>query len=137
MKPARAPKSNPLETRLLLIDTQSNKLGDQRIVSLPSLLRANDLLIVNDAATLPASLHGHDEQHNPIELRLTGAPLPENEDEWQAVLLGAGDWTQRPKIDLHPHAHTRRRTRLAWPTRGAESNDTRSPPSPTIASASF
>ena len=57
--------------------------------SLPEHLRAGDLLVVNDAATLPASLHGRDKKNNPLELRLT---TQLNQHVWQAVALGAGDW---------------------------------------------
>ena len=56
---------------------------------LPDHLRSGDLLVVNDAATLPASLHGRDGKNNPVEIRLTGQL---EEQVWQAVALGAGDW---------------------------------------------
>jgi S-adenosylmethionine:tRNA ribosyltransferase-isomerase len=56
---------------------------------LPQHLRAGDLLVVNDAATLPASLHGRDAKNNAIELRLTTQLKAQT---WQAVALGAGDW---------------------------------------------
>ena len=41
---------------------------------LPQLLRAGDLVVVNDAATLPASLRGHDRGGRRFELRLS-API--------------------------------------------------------------
>jgi len=63
---------------------------------LPDHLQSGDLLVVNDAATLPASLHGlhrQDGRNNPVEIRLT-AQLDER--VWQAVAFGAGggpgDW---------------------------------------------
>lgn len=85
MQPATAPRH---DTRLLTIDRDSGALRDLDIADLPGLLRAGDLLVVNDAATLPASLRasfGGDA----LELRLTGGldgPLAD------AVLFGAGDW---------------------------------------------
>jgi S-adenosylmethionine:tRNA ribosyltransferase-isomerase len=52
---------------------------------------------VNDAATLPASLQGRDEQGQPIEIRLASQL---SERSWQAVLFGAGDW--RTPTELRP-----------------------------------
>ncbi len=59
------------------------------IESLPDHLRSGDLLVVNDAATLPASLYGRDAGDNQLEIRLT-AQL--DDKVWQAVVFGAGDW---------------------------------------------
>jgi S-adenosylmethionine:tRNA ribosyltransferase-isomerase len=57
---------------------------------LPSLLRDGDLLVVNDAATLPASLSG-DAHGVPVELRL----LRRRGQSWDAVLFGPGTWRDR------------------------------------------
>ena len=56
---------------------------------LPDHLRSGDLLVVNDAATLPASLFGRDGTGNEVEVRLR---TQLDERGWQAVLFGAGDW---------------------------------------------
>ncbi len=56
--------------------------------ALPSLLHSGDLVIVNDAATLPASLRGHTLDNEELELRLSG-PIEAN--RLRGVLLGAGD----------------------------------------------
>jgi S-adenosylmethionine:tRNA ribosyltransferase-isomerase len=48
-------------------------------------------VVVNDAATLPASLLGH-AGANAIELRLLGPSPTGRETDWQGVLFGAGDW---------------------------------------------
>lgn len=74
--------------RLLHVDPLRGTLTDTRIDSLPELLRPADLLVVNDAATLPASLQGSAEGE-PIELRLAGE---EPDGTWRAVVFGAGDW---------------------------------------------
>jgi S-adenosylmethionine:tRNA ribosyltransferase-isomerase len=74
--------------RLLHVDPRRGTLTDARIDSLPELLRPGDLLVVNDAATLPASLHGT-ARGEPIELRLAGE---EPDGTWRAVAFGAGDW---------------------------------------------
>ena len=56
--------------------------------SLPTLLRSGDLVIVNDAATLPASLRATTASGEPFELRLSG---PVEANRLRGVLLGAGD----------------------------------------------
>jgi S-adenosylmethionine:tRNA ribosyltransferase-isomerase len=67
-------------------------MADFALRDLPSRLRAGDLLVVNDAATLPASLHGHATDGAPVEVRLLG---PAEEGTWTAAVLGAGNWRWR------------------------------------------
>jgi S-adenosylmethionine:tRNA ribosyltransferase-isomerase len=68
------------------------------IAALPALLAPGDLLVVNDAATWPASLHAHTRAGEPIELRLAAGPTPGA--TVAAVLFGAGDW--RTPTELRP-----------------------------------
>ena len=106
MNPARAPRERRSDARLLVLDAGAGRHADLVAADLPSLLRPRDLLVVNDAATLPASLHGRTAGGAEVELRLLGAAaLPgrtgegavapgagaDSEDFW-AVLFGAGDW---------------------------------------------
>ncbi len=58
MKPAVWPRDERGEARLLQVDPGAGTVSDRRLLDLPGLLRANDLLVVNDAGTLPASLAG-------------------------------------------------------------------------------
>jgi S-adenosylmethionine:tRNA ribosyltransferase-isomerase len=67
--PARAPRSGFQSERLLVIDPLTRRFGDYRIDELPRLFRPGDLLVLNDAATLPASLRVGPE----LELRLIGS----------------------------------------------------------------
>ena len=50
-----------------------------------------DLLVVNDAATLPASLRAQADGEA-VEVRLAAAL---EDGTWAAALLGAGDWRQQ------------------------------------------
>ncbi|HEX6244072.1 MAG TPA: S-adenosylmethionine:tRNA ribosyltransferase-isomerase [Polyangiales bacterium] len=77
------------QTRMLLIDTHTRSLGESRVAALSELLRPEDLLVVNDAATLPASLHVRGPDDEELELRLIDAPETELT---RAVLFGAGDY---------------------------------------------
>jgi len=58
MIPARWPREDAASERLLVVDPRAETFRDARIGELPFLLRPDDLLVLNDAATLPASLAG-------------------------------------------------------------------------------
>ena len=89
MRAATWPRAEPLKERLLHVDPGSGALRDARMADLPGFLVAGDVLVVNDAATLPASLRGTAEG-SAVELRLL-AQL-EDDSRWRAVLFGAGDF---------------------------------------------
>ncbi len=67
--------------------------------ALPGLLRAGDLVVVNDAATLPASLPGQTAGGSVFELRLSG---PVEAGRLFGVLLGPGDYRTRTEHRLPP-----------------------------------
>ena len=74
MIPAAAPVQRPRDARLLVIDG-AGRMIDARRSQLLDFLRPDDLVIANDAATLPASLHGaHVQTGGAIEVRLAGFP---------------------------------------------------------------
>jgi S-adenosylmethionine:tRNA ribosyltransferase-isomerase len=93
--PARAPRA-PLSERLLQIDPRAQRFADRRIAELPSLLRAGDVVVVNDAATLPASLRmtSHD-----AELRLLSRA---SDGTFRAVSFGPGDFRSRTEERASP-----------------------------------
>ncbi|HEY5321780.1 MAG TPA: S-adenosylmethionine:tRNA ribosyltransferase-isomerase [Caldimonas sp.] len=72
MKAATLPVQRPRDARLLVVDADGRLAAHER-ADLPELLAAGDLVVANDAATLPASLSG---RHLPsgatIELRFAG-----------------------------------------------------------------
>lgn len=76
------------DVRMLLVDPAARALGESRARALPALLTPRDLVVVNDAATLPASFAAHTERGAAVEIRLLEAPLG---SLTHAVLLGAGD----------------------------------------------
>jgi S-adenosylmethionine:tRNA ribosyltransferase-isomerase len=61
---------------------------------LPEILEAGDLLVVNDAATWPASLSGRTAAGLPLEIRLTSGAIAAGGRAW-VVVFGAGDWRTR------------------------------------------
>jgi S-adenosylmethionine:tRNA ribosyltransferase-isomerase len=92
VKVAAWPREETEAERLLVVDPAADKMADFAVRDLPSRLRAGDLLVVNDAATLPASLQAHATDGAPVEVRLLG---PAEEGQWAAAVLGAGNWRWR------------------------------------------
>ncbi len=92
MTPATRPPPSRDAIRLLVVDPRSGAVADRPFAALPGFLGPGDLLVVNDAATLPASLPARGPGGDPLEVRLLG---PTAGDRWRAVLLGAGSWRQR------------------------------------------
>lgn len=77
--------------RLCAIDARGRTRHLPR-AALATLLAPGDLVVANDAATLPASLRGwHHESENPVELRLAGWVTPGDPTRFVAVAFGAGD----------------------------------------------
>jgi S-adenosylmethionine:tRNA ribosyltransferase-isomerase len=81
-----------MSTRLLVIDPAARSVRTSLVEAVAGFLRAGDLLVVNDAATLPASLAARTVRGEPLELRLLGPP---EGAVWTAVLFGAGDHRTR------------------------------------------
>ncbi|HEU4420022.1 MAG TPA: S-adenosylmethionine:tRNA ribosyltransferase-isomerase [Planctomycetota bacterium] len=92
MSPAKAPRDDPRTTRLVVLDAGSGGLRVGSIGDLAVLLRPGDVLVLNDAATLPASLPGRGPWGAPVELRLAGEGA---DGTFAAIVFGAGDWRQR------------------------------------------
>jgi S-adenosylmethionine:tRNA ribosyltransferase-isomerase len=79
------------DVRMVVVDPTRD--GDDaialtRFASLPELLAPGDLVVVNDAATLPASFAGMTSDGAPVEVRLVP---PVGGPRVAAVLFGAGD----------------------------------------------
>lgn len=88
----RADEVSRHAVRLVVISRAGDAIGVRPFAAFPSLLRAGDLVVVNDAATLPGSLHGVTSNGEPIELRLSG---PVDGSRLSGVLFGAGDHRTR------------------------------------------
>ena len=99
MLAATWPRDEPLDERLLVIDPRAGSWCDARVRDLSRHLLAGDLLVVNDAATVPASLRAVTALGRPVELRLAAH---RGGNRWQAVLLGAGDWRTRTEHRAAP-----------------------------------
>ena len=91
---ATAPRRGRRAVKLLVID-QHGRLTTRRAADLPSLVRPGDLVVANDAATMPASLTGtHVSTGTPVEVRLAGrrALAGHQADRFVAIVFGAGDY---------------------------------------------
>ena len=97
MKAAATPVQRPADARLLVVDAAGGVRHAARS-GFVRLLRRGDLLVANDAATLPASLHGvHAPSGAAIELRLAArnSLAVDAIADVTAVVFGAGDHRTR------------------------------------------
>jgi S-adenosylmethionine:tRNA ribosyltransferase-isomerase len=91
---AGIPIQRPADAKLLVVDSQG-QITNARRSRFPNLLRSGDVVVANDAATLPASLFGvHAPSGRPIEVRLAGSEsvCPDEVKEFSAVVFGEGDY---------------------------------------------
>lgn len=94
---AHVPERRPAGAKLLAVDVRGRITHHSR-AAFVDLLRAGDLVVANDAATLPASLRGlHVRTGREIEVRLAGRRTlaPDDVGVWTAVVFGAGDFRMR------------------------------------------
>jgi S-adenosylmethionine:tRNA ribosyltransferase-isomerase len=101
---ATEPIQRPADAKLLIVD-HDRRIHHVRRTSFINYLGAGDLVIANDAATLPASLQGiHVRTGDSIEMRLAGRPSlqPEDMNYFTAVIFGAGDFHTRTEDRLPP-----------------------------------
>jgi len=86
---ATHPRTLREQARMLILNRRNNTFADSTIRELPQVLRPGDLVVVNDAATLPASLKAKTPGGVSVEIRLVGRI---GESDWKAVLIGEGTW---------------------------------------------
>jgi len=104
MKAAHRPIQRPRDAKLLVVSA-AGMLQYAPRSELANFLRRGDLLVANDAATLPASLAGiHLRTGAPIEVRLAGRRSLAVDDlrEFSAVVFGAGDHRTRTEDRAAP-----------------------------------
>jgi S-adenosylmethionine:tRNA ribosyltransferase-isomerase len=88
---APATSARPIaETRLLVLRADTGEKAEASFDDFARLLEPSDVVVVNDAATIPGSVFGATLHGEPFELRLLS--LPDARGEADAAVLGAGDW---------------------------------------------
>jgi S-adenosylmethionine:tRNA ribosyltransferase-isomerase len=107
-----ADRSDRRSAKLCTIDATGSIRHLSR-TALAVLLRPGDLVVANDAATLPASLRGtHLEHGEPIEVRLAAWVSMGDPTQFVAIALGAGDHRTRTE-DRPPPPSLSRGDRLS------------------------
>jgi S-adenosylmethionine:tRNA ribosyltransferase-isomerase len=94
MQAASLPNQRPKDARLLVID-RCGRIRHRLRSAIADLVRSGDCVIANDAATLPASLHGiHEPTGAPIEIRLAARASidPHDVARFSCIVFGAGDF---------------------------------------------
>lgn len=84
------------QVRLLVVDPASGESTVVPFAQLARFLSRGDLVVVNDAATYPASLPARTAAGDAIEVRL----FDSDGSTWKAVIFGTGDW--RTKTEDRP-----------------------------------
>ena len=100
---ASVPIQRSPDARLLVVDEDGDVTHHAR-ADFPNLVREGDIVVANDAATLPASLFGvHLPTGSPIELRLAARDSlsPQRVTRFTAVVFGSGDF--RTPTEHRPH----------------------------------
>ena len=103
---ADQPVQRPPDAKLLVADA-GRRIDHVPRAAFIDFLRPGDLVVANDAATLPASLPGfHAPTGAAIEVRLAGRPSlrPDGVDHFSAVVFGAGDYRTRTEDRPAPPA---------------------------------
>ncbi|HSH91632.1 MAG TPA: S-adenosylmethionine:tRNA ribosyltransferase-isomerase [Ramlibacter sp.] len=106
MKAAQQAIQRPAQAKLLVVDGEGNLQHMQRR-RLADILQPGDVLVANDAATLPASLTGtHLPTGRAIEVRLAGrrSLAPDDVREFTAIAFGEGDFRTRTEDRALPPA---------------------------------
>ena len=105
---ADRPVQRPPDARLLVVDA-GGRITQAPRSKFVDYLRPGDLVVANDAATLPASLRGrHVPSGAAIEARLAGRSSLGREDvRFSAVVFGAGDYRTRTEDREPPPALSR------------------------------
>ncbi|HEB57568.1 MAG TPA: tRNA preQ1(34) S-adenosylmethionine ribosyltransferase-isomerase QueA, partial [Gammaproteobacteria bacterium] len=65
---AQYPTAERTASRLLCLDGRSGELTDRQFAELSGLLRAGDLLVMNDTRVIPARLYGRKETGGRVEV---------------------------------------------------------------------
>jgi len=104
VKPATRAEQRPRDARLLVVDG-TGRIAHHARADLAALLVPGDLVVANDAATLPASLAGHHVATGaPVEVRLAGRRSLVLDDVrvFSALVFGAGDFRTRTEERAAP-----------------------------------
>jgi len=121
MKPAVLPRHGPRRSRLLVVDA-NGRVTHHAGADLPRFVRPGDLIVANDAATLPASLDAtHVRTGKPVEVRLAGrrSLAPDAVTGFTAVVFGAGDYRTPTEHRLTPPILAVGETLVVGPLRAA------------------
>src|SRR6202035_3483305 len=105
---ASDPIHRPANAKLLFV-RRNGSVEHRPRADFVGLLQPGDLVVANDAATLPASLSGiHVPSRRSIEVRLAGRRSldPTEVDHFIAVVFGAGDFRTRTEDRALPPALT-------------------------------
>jgi len=91
---AQEPVPERTAARLLVVTREPETFAHETVAALPTLLRAGDLLVLNDARVVPARVRGRRPSGGRLELLLLDAC---GDGEWEALVRGS------PRVDERVH----------------------------------
>ena len=97
--PEPRPRARRDDARIVVVDGDARTVVCRPFDALPSLLSPGDLLVVNDAGTLPAALFGRADGRD-VELRIRRKL---DRHRFEVCLFGAGDHRTRTEDRLRPN----------------------------------
>jgi S-adenosylmethionine:tRNA ribosyltransferase-isomerase len=106
MRAAQLPAHRPADAKLMMVDARGAPRHTLR-AAFAEWLRPNDLVVANDAATLPACLRGtHARTGARIEIRLAGRRSLDVDavSSFDAIVFGEGDFRTRTELRPAPPA---------------------------------
>src|SRR4029079_250043 len=109
VRAANLPIQRPASAKLLIVDRRG-MIPHRPRSDFADLLHAGDLVVANDAATLPASLSGwHEPSGRRIEVRLAGRTRfgLDEFSQFSAIVFGLGDFRMRTEDRPPPPAFAR------------------------------
>lgn len=99
---AAEPVQRPPDAKLLVV-SRGGSVRHWPRTDFARLLRPGDLIVANDAATLPASLSGiHLPSRRPVEVRLAARDSLDEIRRFHAVIFGGGDFHVRTEDRIPP-----------------------------------
>ncbi len=99
---AGRPIQRSSDAKVLIVDGRGN-IEHQARSEFINLLRPGDVVVANDAATLPASLSGqHTCTRRRIEVRLAGRDSLDEVRQFSAVVFGEGDFRTPTEVRSKP-----------------------------------
>ncbi|MBW2659031.1 MAG: tRNA preQ1(34) S-adenosylmethionine ribosyltransferase-isomerase QueA [Deltaproteobacteria bacterium] len=94
---AQHPADKRDNSKLLVLQTETNRIAHNRFTDITGLIREDDMLVMNDTRVFPARLSGQKETGGKAEVFLLNFPVTEGEEKGIATATALIKSSKRPK----------------------------------------